>query len=110
MDLHWFDIDDFVHVYNAHSTCTVCIDVLFKIGELNVRHLLLRQLLIRQINANVKHYPKPNHTPEVNPYPTPNQKPNHYRNSNSLLSDISSQEQLSREQLSDPRRKLSSQT
>ena len=43
------------------------------------------------INANIKLNPNPN--PNINPYPTPNQKPNHYPHSNSLLSEISSQEQ-----------------
>ena len=49
----------------------------------------------------VKHNPNPNHNPTLNPYPTPNQKPNHHLQSNSLLSEISSQEQLSPEQMSD---------
>ena len=35
----------------------------------------------------------PNPNPYLNPFPTPNQKPNHYHHSNSLLSEISSQEQ-----------------
>ena len=51
------------------------------------------------IHANVKRNPNPNPNPK--PYPTPNQKPNHYTHSNSLLSEISSQEQLSPEQMSD---------
>ena len=50
------------------------------------------------INANVKPNPNPNPKPNLNPYyPTPNQKPNHHPNSNSLLSEISSPEQLSPE-------------
>ena len=55
------------------------------------------------INANVKRNPNPNPNPDpnLNPYPTPNQKPNHYPHSNSLLSEISSPEQLSPEQMSD---------
>ena len=44
------------------------------------------------INANVKY--NPNSKPIMNPYPTPNQKPNYYPHSNSLLSEISLQEQL----------------
>ena len=55
------------------------------------------------LNANVKHNPNPN--PNFNPnlkfYPTFNKKPNHYPHSNSLLLEISSQEQLSPEQMSD---------
>ena len=55
------------------------------------------------INANVKRNPNPNPNPKPNlhPYPTPNQKPNHYPHSNSLLSEISSPEQLLPEQMSD---------
>ena len=55
------------------------------------------------INANVKRKPNPNPNPKLNlnPYPTPNQKPNYYLHSNSLLSEISSPEQLSPEQMSD---------
>ena len=57
------------------------------------------------INANVKHNPNPNPNPNpkrnLNPYPTLNQKPNHYPHSNSLLSEISSPEQLLPEQMSD---------
>ena len=55
------------------------------------------------INTNVKRNPNPNPTPNLDPYPTPHQKPNHNPNSNSLLSEISLQEQLSLEQLSDHR-------
>ena len=51
------------------------------------------------INANLKH--KPNPIPNLNPYPTPYPKPNHYPHSHSLLSEISSQEQLLPEQMSD---------
>ena len=63
------------------------------------------------INANVKHNPNPNPNlnpnpnpilnpnpnpnHNLNPYPTLNQKPNHYPHSHSLLSEISSQEQMS---------------
>ena len=51
------------------------------------------------INVNVKRNPNPNPNPNpkpnLNPYPTPNQKPNHYPHSNSLLSEISSPEQMS---------------
>ena len=50
-------------------------------------------------NANVKHNPNPN----LNPYPTLNQKPNYHPHSISLLLEISSQEQLSPEQMSDHR-------
>ena len=53
------------------------------------------------VNANVKHNPNPNLIPNPNPYPTLNLKPNHYPRSNSLLLEISSQEQLSLEQMSD---------
>ena len=53
------------------------------------------------INVNVKRNPNPNPKPNLNPYPTPNQKPNHYPHSNSLLSEISSPEQMSPEQMSD---------
>ena len=51
------------------------------------------------INAIVKRNPNPN----LNLYPTPNQKPNHYPHSNSLLPDILWQEQLSVEQMLDYR-------
>ena len=55
------------------------------------------------INVNVKPNPNPNPNPKpnLNPYPTPNQKSNHYPHSKSLLSEISSPEQLSPEQMSD---------
>ena len=43
----------------------------------------------------------PNSNPNVNLYRTLNQKPNHYPHSNSLLSEISLQEQLSPEQMLD---------
>ena len=49
------------------------------------------------ITANVKRNPNPNPKPNLNHYPTPNQKPN-YPHSSSLLSEISSPEQLSPEQ------------
>ena len=49
------------------------------------------------ISANV--YLNPNPNPNLTPYPTPNQKPNHYPHSNSLLSDITSMEQLLPEQM-----------
>ena len=54
-------------------------------------------------DVNVKRNPNPNPNPKpnLNPYPTPNQKPNHYPHTNSLLSEISSPEQLSPEQMSD---------
>ena len=57
------------------------------------------------VNTNVKHNPNPNFNPNpnLNPYPILNQKPNHYPHSNSLLSEISWQEQLSPEQMSDHR-------
>ena len=45
--------------------------------------------------------PNPNPNPNLNPYPTLNKKLNHYPHSNSLLSEISSQEQLSPEQMWD---------
>ena len=47
------------------------------------------------ININVKRNPTPNPNPNFNLYPIPNQKPNHYPHSNSLLSEMSSQEQMS---------------
>ena len=50
-------------------------------------------------NANVKHNPNPN--PSLHPYPTLKQKPNHYPHSKSMLLEISSQEQLSPEEMSD---------
>ena len=57
------------------------------------------------VNANIKHNPNPNpnpnRNPNLNPYPTLNQKPNHYPHSNFLLLEISSQEQLLLEQMSD---------
>ena len=55
--------------------------------------------------SNVKRNPNPNPKPKpnINPYPTPNHKPNHYPHSNSFLSEISSLEQLSPEQMSDHR-------
>ena len=53
------------------------------------------------VNANVKHNPNPNLIPNPNPYPTLNLKPNHYPHSYSMLLEISSQEQLSLEQMSD---------
>ena len=46
------------------------------------------------INANVKRNPNPNPNPNLTPYPTPNQKPNYYPHSNSLLPEISWQEQI----------------
>ena len=63
-------------------------------------HLLLRQLLQWQtLTLNVaptltlyNH----NHNPNLNSYPTPNQTPNHYSQFNSMLREMSSQEQLSR--------------
>ena len=51
------------------------------------------------INANVKY--NPNSKPIMNPYLTSNQKSNYYPHSNSLLSEISLQEQLSLEQMLD---------
>ena len=51
------------------------------------------------INVNVKRNPNPNPKPNLKPYPTLNQKPNHYPHSNSLLSEISSPEQMSPELL-----------
>ena len=53
------------------------------------------------VNANVKHNPNPNPHPNLNPYPTLIQKPNHNPYCNSLLSEISSQEQLSPKQMLD---------
>ena len=53
------------------------------------------------INANVKRNSNPKPNPNLNPYPTPNQNPNRYPHSNSLLPEISWQEQLSPEQMSD---------
>ena len=53
------------------------------------------------INANVKQNPNPNPNPNLNPYPTPNQKQKHYPHSKPLLPEISWQEQLSPEQMSD---------
>ena len=47
--------------------------------------------------------PNPNPNPDLYPYPTLNQKPNHYPHSHSLSLEISSQEQLSPEQMSDHR-------
>ena len=48
--------------------------------------------------TNIKHNsnpnPNPNPNPNLNPYSTPNQKPNHYTHSNSLLLEISSQDQF----------------
>ena len=58
-------------------------------------------LIAAMINANVKHNPNPNPNPNLNPYPTLKHKPNHYPHSTSLSLEISSQEQLSPEQLSD---------
>ena len=50
------------------------------------------------INVSVKRNPNPNPNPNpkpnLNSCPTPNQKLNHYPHSNSLLSEISSPEQL----------------
>ena len=67
-----------------------------KLEWMNVRHLLLQQLLDCMVKANVKHNPNSNPNPNLNPYPTLNQKPNHYPHSNSLLLEISSQEQYCR--------------
>ena len=53
------------------------------------------------INANVISNPNPSPNPNLNPYPTSNQKPNHYPHSNYLVPEISWQEQLSSEQMSD---------
>ena len=53
------------------------------------------------INTNIKRNPNPNPNPNLNPYPTPKQKPNHYPHSYSLLSEISSQEQMSDQQYRD---------
>ena len=52
------------------------------------------------VNPNIKCNPKPNPNPNpnLNPYPTLNWKPNHDPHSNSLLSEISLQEQLLLEQ------------
>ena len=62
----------------------------------------------KMVNVNVKHNPNPNPIPNpyhnLNPYPSLNQKPNHYPHSNSLLLEISSQEQLPPEQMLDHRR------
>ena len=57
------------------------------------------------VNANVKHNPNPNPNPNLNPYPILNPNPNHYPHSNSLLLEISSQEQLSQEQMLDHHKK-----
>ena len=48
------------------------------------------------INANAKRVPTPNLDLNLNPYPTPNQEPNHYPHSISVLLDIL-QEQFSLE-------------
>ena len=53
------------------------------------------------VNANVKHNLNPNPIPNLNPYRTRKQTPNHHPHSNSLLLEISLQEQLSPEQMSD---------
>ena len=55
------------------------------------------------VNADVNHNPNPNPNPNpnLNPYPTLNQIPNHYPHSYSMLLEISSQEQLTPEQMSD---------
>ena len=55
------------------------------------------------INNNVKRNPNPNPNPnpDLNPFSTPNQKPNRCPHSNSLLPELSWQEQLSPEQMSD---------
>ena len=57
------------------------------------------------VNANVKHNTNinPNSNPNLIPYPTLNQNANHYPHSNSLLLEISSQEQLSPKQMLDHR-------
>ena len=55
---------------------------------------------IAMVNANVKHNLNSNPNPNLNPYPILIQK-YHYPHSNSLLLEISSQEQLSPEQMSD---------
>ena len=46
------------------------------------------------INASFKRNPNPNPNPNLNPQPTPNQTSYHYPHSNSLLSEISSEEQI----------------
>ena len=58
------------------------------------------------VHPNVEHNPNPNPNPNLNTYPTPNLKPNHHPHSNSLLSEISSQEQLSPAQMLDHQRQL----
>ena len=60
------------------------------------------------INANFKHNskPNPNPNPNLNPYPSPIQKPNHYPHSNSVLSEISAQEEFLPEQMLDHRLKF----
>ena len=64
-------------------------------------------IIVPMIYTNVKRNPNPklnpNLNPNINPYPTPNQKPNHYPHSKILLSEISSSDQLSPEQMSDHR-------
>ena len=51
------------------------------------------------LNNVFKRNPNPN--PNLNPYPTLNQKPNHYPHSNSLLSEILLQEKVWPEQMLD---------
>ena len=51
--------------------------------------------------TNLKRSPNPNPNPNLNPYPTPNKIPIINPHSNSFLSEISWQEQLSAEQMSD---------
>ena len=60
---------------------------------------------VPMVNTNVKHNPNRNRNPNpnLNPHPTRTKKRYHHRHSNSLLLEISSQEQLSQEQLSPER-------
>ena len=74
---------------------------------MNVRHNA-HATIAPVVNPNVKRSPNPNPNPNanpyLNPYPTPNlKKPNDHPHSNSLHPEISSQEQLSQEQISDHR-------
>ena len=57
------------------------------------------------INTNVKGNSNPNPNPNLNPCPTLNQTPYHHPHSNSLLSEISSQEQFLPEQMPDQHEK-----
>ena len=75
----------------------------------NVRHFA-PATIAPVVNPNVKRNrnpdpnPNPNPNPNLIPYTIPRtKKPNHHPHSYSLLSEISSQEQLSPEQMSDHR-------